>query len=48
MPAVFSKPLRKARLAAQPIAVASVPQPKPQAGAGAGFVAATSKVECDK
>jgi exo-beta-1,3-glucanase (GH17 family) len=48
MPAVFSKPLRKAGLAAQPIAVASVPQPKPQAGAGAGFVAATSKVECDK
>jgi exo-beta-1,3-glucanase (GH17 family) len=46
--AVFSKTLDKDELAVQPIAVASVPPPKPQAGTAAGFVAATSKVECDK
>ncbi|SIN95329.1 Exo-beta-1,3-glucanase, GH17 family [Bradyrhizobium erythrophlei] len=45
---VLSKTLRKDELAVQPIAVASVAPPKPQAGAAAGFVAATSKVECDK
>ena len=47
MPFVFRKTLRKQRLAVQPVAVASLPSPKPQAAAG-GFVAATSKVECDK
>jgi hypothetical protein len=35
-------------LAIQPIAVASLPQPMPQTGAAGGFVATTSKVECDK
>jgi hypothetical protein len=47
MPFVFRKTLRKQQLAVQPVAVASLPPPKPQAAAG-GFVAATSKVECDK
>jgi exo-beta-1,3-glucanase (GH17 family)/hydrogenase/urease accessory protein HupE len=46
--AVFSKTLRKDEFVIQPIAVTSVPPPKPQAGGAAGFVAATSKVECDK
>jgi len=40
--------LRNEELAVQPIAVASLPQPTAQAGAAGGFVAATSKVECDK
>jgi exo-beta-1,3-glucanase (GH17 family) len=44
----LSGALPKDDLAVQPIAVASVPPPKPQGGAAAGFVAATSKVECDK
>jgi exo-beta-1,3-glucanase (GH17 family) len=48
MSVVIPKALRKDELAIQPIAVASFPQPKPQAGAAAGFVAASSKVECDK
>jgi hypothetical protein len=37
--------LRNDELAVQPIAVASLPQPKPQAG---GFVVAASQIECDK
>ena len=45
---VFPGALRKDELAVQPIPVASVPPPKSQAGAAAGFVAAASKVECDK
>lgn len=48
MAGVSWKTLRRQELAVQPIAVASLPQPKPQAGAAGGFVAATSKVECDK
>jgi len=40
--------LRREELAVQPIAVASLSSPNQQAGAAAGFVAATSKVECDK
>ncbi len=46
--AIVLKTLRRNYLAVQPIAVASLPQPKPQAGAAGGFVAATSKVECGK
>ncbi|MBR1230165.1 MULTISPECIES: glycosyl hydrolase family 17 protein [unclassified Bradyrhizobium] len=46
MPFVFRKTLRKQQLAVQPVAVASLPSPKPQDAAG--FVATTSKVECDK
>jgi DMSO reductase anchor subunit len=37
--------LRNDELAVQPIAVASLPQPKPQAS---GFVVAASQIECDK
>ncbi|MET3841636.1 glycosyl hydrolase family 17 protein [Bradyrhizobium sp. OAE829] len=48
MPFVFRKTLRKQELAVQPVAVASLPPPKPQAATAGGFVAATSKVECDK
>ncbi|MBR1151422.1 glycosyl hydrolase family 17 protein [Bradyrhizobium sp. JYMT SZCCT0428] len=48
MPFVFRKTLRKQQLAVQPIAVASLPPPKPPAATAGGFVAATSKVECDK
>ena len=48
MPFVFRKTLRKQELAVQPVAVASLPPPKPPAATAGGFVAATSKVECDK
>ena len=43
---IMPKTLRREGLAAQPIAIVSLPPPK--AGAAGGFVAATSKVECDK
>lgn len=48
VPIVFRRTLRREQLAVQPIAVASLPSPNPPAGAAGGFVAATSKVECDK
>ena len=35
-------------LSSTPVVVASLPPPRQQAGAGGGFVAAPSKVECDK
>jgi len=43
----LSNMLRRQELVVQPIAMASLPQPL-QSGTAGGFVAVTSKVECDK
>jgi exo-beta-1,3-glucanase (GH17 family) len=45
---LFGAALRPPRSMAVLGAVATLPQPAPQAGAAGGFVAATSKIECDK
>jgi exo-beta-1,3-glucanase (GH17 family) len=44
----FTGSLRTSERATRPVAMVSVSPPKSMAGSGAGFVAATSKVECDK